>query len=152
VTTRTLLNLTEFLPFRLSVLSNTISERIAAAYRRDFGLSVPQWRVMAVIGQNPGLTATQLAETTRMDKVAVSRAIAGLIDDGRLERRATPHDGRSSTLYLTRRGEEIYDEVAPLARQFEDELLSQLSASEQKSLKRLLDLMAKAASPDQPLW
>ena len=152
MTTRTLLNLTEFLPFRLSVLSNTISERISAAYRRDFGLSVPQWRVMAVIGQNPGLTATQLAETTRMDKVAVSRAIAGLIDDGRLERRATLHDGRSSTLYLTRRGEEIYDEVAPLARQFEDELLSQLSASDQKALKRLLDLMAKAASPDQPLW
>ncbi|MEM9234154.1 MAG: MarR family winged helix-turn-helix transcriptional regulator [Pseudomonadota bacterium] len=152
MTTETLLDLSRFLPFRLSVLSNTVSERIAATYRRDFGLSTAQWRVIAVIRQAPGLTATALTEQTAMDKVAVSRAVAGLIGDKRLERRATPHDGRSSALFLTRAGELIYDQVAPLAQELEENLLRTLSEKERADLERLMIKLARAASPDRQLW
>ena len=69
---------------------------IAAAYERDFGLSIPQWRVMAVLARNPGLSAAEVAARTAMDKVAVSRAVQGLLAAGRLRarhdvRRPAPH-------------------------------------------------------------
>ena len=72
------LQLERFLPYRLSVLSNTISSAIATDYSRRFGLSIPQWRVLAVLADTPNLTAAQISTRTAMDKVAVSRAIASL--------------------------------------------------------------------------
>lgn len=67
------LDLEHFLPYRLSVLSNTVSTALAGAYARRFGLSIPQWRVIAVLARTPGLSAAAVAERTAMDKVAVSR-------------------------------------------------------------------------------
>ncbi len=82
------LDLEEFLPYRLSVLSNTISSAIAGAYASRFGLTVPEWRIIAVFGRFPGLSAREVAEKTAMDKVAVSRAVsrlraAGYVDHAR---------------------------------------------------------------------
>ena len=73
------LHLEKFLPYRLSVLSNTVSSAIAAAYFMNFGLSIPEWRVMAVLAANPGLSAAEVTARTAMDKVAVSRAVKSLI-------------------------------------------------------------------------
>ena len=73
------LRLREFLPYRLSVLSNTISRRIAEIYDREFGLTIWQWRVMAVTGDTPGISATDIGQRTAMDKVAVSRAVGRLL-------------------------------------------------------------------------
>ena len=74
------LHLDRFIPYRLSVLSNTVSMIIAGAYEREFGLSIPQWRVIAVLARYPDLSAVEVAERTAMDKVAVSRAVQGLLD------------------------------------------------------------------------
>ena len=146
------LDLAGFLPYRLSVLSNTISEKIAATYRREFGLSVPQWRVMAVVKRYPGISATAVSDKTAMDKVAVSRAVASLIDAERLERRARPEDGRSSALFLTPEGLAIYDQVAPKALDFERTLLAELSVEERETLARLLGTIARVVSPNRLLW
>jgi DNA-binding MarR family transcriptional regulator len=86
------LHLDKFLPYRLSVLSNTVSSAIAAAYFVNFGLSIPEWRVMAVLAANPGLSAAEVTARTAMDKVAVSRAVAALISAGRLHRTTVPAD------------------------------------------------------------
>lgn len=146
------LNLSEFLPYRLSVLSNTLSEKIATTYRKEFGLSLTQWRVLAIVKQYPGLTATYVSELTATDKVAVSRAVSTLISDGRVERRASPHDGRCSTLHLTLSGEKIYSVVAPIALELEKSLLVALSPDEQSKLDSLLKKLSNAASPHRPLW
>ena len=69
------LHLDRFIPYRLSVLTNTVSMIIAGAYEREFGLSIPQWRVIAVLARYPDLSAVEVAERTAMDKVAVSRAV-----------------------------------------------------------------------------
>ena len=79
--------LDQFLPYRLSVLSNRISNAIAREYSRRFDLSVTEWRVMAVLGHAPNLSASEVARRTAMDKVAVSRAVASLSASGRLLRR-----------------------------------------------------------------
>ena len=76
------LDLEHFLPYRLSVLANTVSTALAGAYALRFGLTIPQWRVIAVLARTPGLAAADVVERTAMDKVAVSRAVAGLARHG----------------------------------------------------------------------
>lgn len=130
--------LEEFLPYRLSVLSNRLSAAIAEAYSRRFGLSIPEWRVIAVLAPNPGLSAAEVAELTAMDKVAVSRAVRRLLSTGRARRETTAGDRRRSALELTPEGRNIYRRIAPALRKYEAALLDGLSAREQRQLDAIL--------------
>ncbi|HEY4559686.1 MAG TPA: MarR family winged helix-turn-helix transcriptional regulator [Lysobacter sp.] len=133
------LDLEHFLPYRLSVLSNRVSGAIARVYSERFGLGVTEWRVMAVVGRYPGLSAGEVAQRTAMDKVAVSRAVAGLVEADRIERETHGDDRRRSVLRLSATGRAVYDEIAPLALAFEQRLLDGMPADERDALFRLLD-------------
>lgn len=133
------LQLDQFLPYRLSVLSNRISQTIAHAYKARFGLGVTEWRVMAVLAHQPGMSANQVVQRTAMDKVAVSRAVAGLQVRGLLQRTVDERDARRSVLALSPTGEDIYDEVVPLALAFEAHIFGDMPADERATLFRLLD-------------
>lgn len=133
------LQLEHFLPYRLSILSNTISQAIADDYQRRYDISVTEWRVMAVLGRFEGLSAREVAERTAMDKVAVSRALARLVEAGRVDRAIHDNDKRRSVLSLTAAGWTMHDEVAPMARAREREVLAKLDAEEQAWLTRILD-------------
>ena len=146
------LRLNEFLPYRLSVLSNTVSRNIADLYDRAFGISIWQWRVMAVLGENSGITATEIGQVTAMDKVAVSRAVSGLLDSGHIARRASKEDARRAILTLTAKGKEVYDQIVPIALGAERDLVETLSPEEQAQLASLMEKLARAAEPDRPLW
>jgi DNA-binding MarR family transcriptional regulator len=135
------LELDRFLPYRLSVLSNRISQDIAALYAERFALTVTEWRVLAVLGRYPDLSASEVAERTAMDKVAVSRAVSSLLATRRLKRRFHGHDRRRSMLELTATGYRVYDEVAPLALAYEQRLLQGLRDDERAALDRLLTTM-----------
>jgi DNA-binding MarR family transcriptional regulator len=139
------LHLEKFLPYRLSVLSNTVSSAIAAAYFAHFGLSIPEWRVMAVLAANPGLSAAEVTARTAMDKVAVSRAVATLIAAGRLRRTTVPADRRRTHLALTPAGEGVYSRVVPMALEYERRLVSPLSKRDRATLDRILrELLGRA--------
>jgi len=133
------LQLERFLPYRLSVLSNTISQAIADDYQRRFDLTVTEWRVMAVLARFDGLSAREVAERTAMDKVAVSRALARLVAANRVARAVHGEDKRRSVLSLTEAGWRLHDEIAPMARAREREVLAKLDAEERAWLTRILD-------------
>jgi DNA-binding MarR family transcriptional regulator len=133
------LQLEHFLPYRLSILSNTVSQAIADDYQRRYDISVTEWRVMAVLARFEGLSAREVAERTAMDKVAVSRALARLVSAGRVSRVTHDDDKRRSVLGLTEAGWLMHDEVAPMARARERELLARLDAEERAWLTRILD-------------
>jgi DNA-binding MarR family transcriptional regulator len=133
------LDLDHFLPYRLSILSNRASDAIARHYSDRFGLSVPEWRIMAVLGQTPGLSARDVAVRTAMDKVQVSRAVASLVEARRVKREEDETDGRITRLSLTSRGQAIYDEVVPLALHLEEVFLAALTSEERKMLSKLMD-------------
>lgn len=139
------IDLDRFLPYRLSVLSNVVSSTIAAAYQRRFGLSIPEWRVLAVLARHPGVSAAEVARLTRMDAVAVSRAVARLLAAGRLRRTIARDDRRRSVLAVTATGTAVYREVAPLALGYERELLATLGAAERAALDRALDALTTRA-------
>jgi len=140
---KTRLDLDSFVPYRLSVLTNRVSGAIARHYSQRFDLSVPEWRVIAVLGQAPGLSARDVAKRTAMDKVQVSRAVQSLLAAKRLIRTAHLQDGRIAHLSLSAKGQAIYDEVVPLALSLERQFLSVLSPGEQKSLDTLLTKLSR---------
>jgi len=135
------LHLEKFLPYRLSVLSNTVSSAIAAAYFMNFGLSIPEWRVMAVLAANPGLSAAEVTARTAMDKVAVSRAVATLQAAGRLHRTTAPADRRRTHLALTPAGARVYAQVVPMALEYERKLVASLNRRDRATLDRLVRVL-----------
>jgi len=139
------IDLDRFLPYRLSVLSNLVSGAIAEAYQRRFGLSIPEWRVLAVLARYPGLSAAEVAERTRMDAVAVSRAVARLLAAGRLRRATSRDDRRRSVLTVSAAGAAVYREVAPIALGYERELLAALGPEERAAIDRSLEALTDRA-------
>ena len=137
--------LENFLPYRLSILSNTVSTTIAQVYEKRFGLSIPEWRVIAILGRYPGLSAVEVAERTLMDKVAVSRAVTKLLKNGRLDREFADADRRRSILNLSEDGQRVHDEIAPLALQFERELLDGVSDEDREKLDNIMEQLLKRA-------
>lgn len=133
------LELEHFLPYRLSILSNTVSQSIANEYQDRFGLSMTEWRVMTILARFPEISASEVVQRTAMDKVAVSRAVARLVEAGRVSRGVHDGDKRRSVLQLSEAGWAIHDEVAPLARAHERELLARLDQDERQWLERILD-------------
>ena len=143
--------LENFLPYRLSILSNTISSAIAIVYDKRFGLTIPEWRVIAVLGRFPGLSAVEVADRTMMDKVAVSRAVTKLLKNGRLDREFADADRRRSILNLSEEGKRVHDDIAPLALKFEADLLDGLSEEEINALNSTIErLMARARLVGSP--
>lgn len=140
------LNLDTFLPYRLSVLSNRVSDAIARQYSARFDLSIPEWRIIAVLGQTPNLSARDVAKRTAMDKVQVSRAVTTLVAARRLTRSEDSNDARIARLALTTKGRAIYEEVAPLALRLESLLLSSLSAQERNTLQNLMHKLDRQVS------
>lgn len=140
-----LLVLEDFLPYRLSILSNRVSRAIAARYADTFGLTIPEWRIIAVLGRRPGLTAKEVAEATEMDKVAVSRAVAKLVESKRVAARADRDDARKQLLALTAQGENVHARIAPIALASEQRLLAALDTRERQHLDALLDRLLDAA-------
>ena len=131
--------LKEFVPYLLSITSNAVSGRIALEYRQRFGLSVPEWRVMAVLGDSGPLTQRDLTRQTVMDKVAVTRACKGLEERGLASRQPNAQDGRSHLLELTESGTRMHDEIMPLALEMERRLFARFTPEEVAHFRHLLD-------------
>lgn len=132
------LDLSTFLPYRLSVLANRVSAQLARAYAEKFSLTIPEWRVMAVLGQFDGVTADFVCQRTEMDRVTVSRAVSSLRARRYVTRRVQRLDRRCSKLGLAAAGKAVYAQVVPLARRYEAALLAGLDAQVRAQLESVL--------------
>mgnify|MGYP001816567880 CR=1 FL=1 len=132
--------LQNFLPYRLSLLTNTVSQGMAGSYTQKHDINITEWRILAVLGRYPGLTASQVVEKTAMDKVAISRGVKSLMSRKLLKRQTDPNDRRRRRLYLTnRKGQKVMEQVIPQARQYEQRLLEALDPEETEALLLILD-------------
>lgn len=128
-----------FFPYRLSVLSNLISQGIADTYARSHDLRISDWRVLAILGRFPGSSAQTICQRGAMDKVTVSRATKRLLKRGMIHRRVSDHDRRYSELTLSDSGKTVYDDIAPSAIAYEKRLLETLTESELRGLNEIMD-------------
>jgi DNA-binding MarR family transcriptional regulator len=140
------LRLAAFVPYRLSIATNTVSDVIAGAYRALFGLNIPEWRLIAVLAEKGSATQFDLGGATRMDKVTVSRGAIALVARGLVRRSPNPRDKRSHLLSLTAQGRALYDQVAPKALALEDEVLADFSAEEVVTLIAMLQRLEASAA------
>jgi DNA-binding MarR family transcriptional regulator len=138
-------SLSSFLPYQLSTASNAVSGRIALEYRTRFGLSVPEWRVMAVLGDSGPLTQRDLTRRTLMDKVAVNRACRVLEERELAVREPNEHDGRSHMLALTEVGQAMHSQIMPLATEMERRIFEGFSDAEVTTFRMILEKVRHAA-------
>lgn len=134
-----MLKLETFLPYRINVLAKRISKELARRYQDQFGITIPEWRVIAILGTEQPLSSNDIVERSQMDKAKVSRAVAGLVDRGYLAREVHPQDQRLLRLSFTDTGLALYQRVAPLALDWERQLLDCLEPAERLLLTGLLD-------------
>jgi len=139
-------DLEHFLPYRLSLLTNTVSGGIARSYRDRHDISITEWRILAVLGRYPGLTASEVVARTAMDKVAIHRAVKTLMEKGLLQRKVDKDDRRRQKLSLTPgTGQAMLQEIIPQARAYERRLLDALAPEDFDTLTGLLaKLQARA--------
>lgn len=139
------LKLDDYLPYRLSVAANAVSQLIARAYEDRFRLKVPQWRLIAVLADEGALTQQALCGRTLMDKVTVQRAAQELLRRRLIKRLPNTSDGRSHRLILTATGERLYHEIVPLALKYEAQLFDGIDRREIVRLEQQLRLLQQTA-------
>ena len=105
-------------------------------------MTIPEWRVMAVLGQQPGLSADEVCSETAMEKVPVSRAVSKLLNKGLLNRNFSGRDRRRSIISLSEAGYGLYAQIVPLALSYEAELKAALTEQEQAQLEILLNKLS----------
>lgn len=137
--------LERFVPYRLSVLTNILSRAIGRIYGQRFGLTIPEWRVMAVLGRFAPLSANEVCERTQMDKVRVSRAVARLRNAKLVEHAVDGADRRRSALRLSAAGRKIHAAIVPLAKAKEAEFLAGLPEADRQALDRLITRLTDRA-------
>lgn len=130
--------LVEFLPYQLAITSGAVSGRISTEYRKRFGLTIPEWRAMAVIHDYGPLTQRDVTHLAATDKVAVNRACKVLEDRGLITRRPNTQDGRSHLLEITAEGRSTHDTIMPRALEMETQLLASFTPEEIAQFRNLL--------------
>jgi DNA-binding MarR family transcriptional regulator len=138
-------DLSRFLPYRLAELADEVSQTIASVYVDQFDLSRHEWRILAWLGNHPSMAAKDVGRNAGLDKMQLSRALAGLEDKKLVAAERDAEDRRGNVLRLTRQGRAVYDKITPLALARENYLLSALTAAEAKALDTIMAKLLKQA-------
>ena len=133
-----MLELDRFLPYLVNTLGNRLSQELGEIYASRFGISIPEWRVIAQLSQHRDVSIREVFSRVAMDKAKVSRAAARLELTGLVEKRVNPADKRLISLKLTEAGRALFEQIAPLALAYETEVLASLSPEEQETFRQLL--------------
>ncbi len=143
--------LEDFLPYQLSVAANRVSRLFARRYSDTYGLTIPEWRVLATVARFGTVSPTAVGEWTAMDKVKVSRATAALVARALIRQSLDPNDGRGRLLRMTRKGATVHQGVVVLARGLEASLAEGLGRAQWGALsKGLMRLNAHVQSIEGP--
>ena len=133
------LKLEHYLPYRFNQLADQVSSTLTAIYSSEFGVSLSEWRVLALLGQQQQMISSDISQRTKMDKAKVSRAVHKLNQEGFLQRERDKQDHRVNHLSLTPKGVALYNSIIPKALEWEGGLVSTLSEEERVLLHRLLN-------------
>lgn len=134
-------DLNNYIPCQLATVSHAIMRSVASVLEDRFGISTPEWKVLAIIAEKPGLSAVTVAQLAEMDTVAVSRAVTKLLDRGLIDRELDSEDRRRSVLNLSVEGADLYEQVIPIAGELEAKLLSDFSDEEKRILEKAIRVL-----------
>lgn len=139
------LRLEQFLPYRLNVVANLVSQALSRIYAERYQIGVPEWRVLVTLGQFGEMTGKAIGAHSHMHKTKVSRAVAHLEHRGLVARRANSADMREAILSLTPPGRAIYEEIAPIALAFAERFTDGIDPADRAAFDRVLARLAERA-------
>lgn len=133
-----MLDLERFLPYLVNTLGNRLSQELGEVYASRFGISIPEWRLIAHLSQHDNVSVREIFARVAMDKAKVSRAAARLELIGLVEKNTNPTDRRLIELHLTAAGRSLFEQIEPLALAYEAEVLAVLTPAEAETFRSLL--------------
>lgn len=137
------LHLERFLPYRLNVVGTLGGRALGRIYGEHFGIGIPEWRVVAQLGEFGKLTSRDIGELAQMHKTKVSRAVSELEKRGLVSRSENRQDRRESFVTLTPAGKRIYGQIVPLALGFEARWIEGIAPEELKVFERVLSTLTE---------
>jgi DNA-binding MarR family transcriptional regulator len=135
----------DLLSYRLHVVANLLSRGAEMRYRREHGVSLWEWRTVALLGASSPLSLNDLARAAGVDKAQMSRVVSGLAARGIVSRGADSRDARAVSLALTARGRKLYRGLIRTALERDHAFRGQLSAQERRVLEGALAKLARRA-------
>lgn len=142
------LALQEFIPYKLAVVANRVSQSIGSLFEQQYGLQIPEWRLLMTLHSYGPLAPNEVVEHTSMDKGRVSRAQRRLVELDLVAASNDPRDGRRLVLFLTRTGVKMCRAIIPHARETEEWFLSVLTPTERRALDKILSrLLIRSKEP-----
>ena len=142
-------DLSAFLPYQLATAAARVSRGFAERYRADFGLSIPEWRVLAHLAQSEAVSVREIQARVDMDKSKVSRAAARLESAGLIVKRANAADRRLLDMTLTDAGRALMARIVPVADAYQAEVLAALGP-DAGTFRRALERLREGDSSDNP--
>ncbi|HEV7337630.1 MULTISPECIES: MarR family winged helix-turn-helix transcriptional regulator [Bosea] len=137
------LHLEQFVPYRINVAAVFASRALARIYGEQFGIGIPEWRVIAQLGEFGKMTSRDIGELSQMHKTKVSRAVSGLDQRGLVARSENRADRRESFVSLTAAGARIYAQIVPLALAFEQRWTEGIAPDELRTFERVLAVLTE---------
>ncbi len=132
-------NLSEFLPYKLSVLSSRITKMLSKVYGEEYGLSTPEWRVLVHVARREKMSVREIHDSVYLEKPSVSRAVAKLEKAGLLAKTTCDKDHRLVEIEVTDAGLDLFHGIVPEALAFEAALVSAFSDAERHQLHNLME-------------
>jgi DNA-binding MarR family transcriptional regulator len=132
------LDLERYVPAFITFIANKLSRSASAFYQKHFGVNVTEWRIMALLAIEPGITASRICYVIGFDKGPVSRTLTVMQGRGLIAIATDRRDGRSHSISLTPKGQQIHDAVIVEALERERRLLACLRKDEREVLIDLL--------------
>lgn len=141
---RPILKLSRFLPYQLNHLAETVSRSFSKIYAEKYGIGIPEWRVIATLGEHEVMTARDISTATSMHKTKVSRAVAALESRNFIVRDKNPDDMREQALRLAPAGIALYEDIIPKALAYSEDLQSALTSEQKQLLGDVFDQLHRA--------
>lgn len=139
-------HLSQFLPYQLAAAAERVSRDFADIYRRRFGISIPEWRVLAHLAEEGAVSVRDIEGRAAMEKSKVSRAASRLEAAGYIAKQVNPHDRRLVSLTLTAEGRALMQRIVPHALDYQSQLVAALGA-EGPALMRALQTIVDRSRP-----
>lgn len=137
------IDIRNYAPFLINVVSNAWQRKTSAIYRERFGLGISEWRVISMLNIEPGITANRICEVINMDKAAASRALGNLNRGGYLEFEESATDARKRFWRLSEKGLRTHDAIIAIALDCEAEMLDGVAPEDLEVFLRVMRRMQR---------
>lgn len=136
------MQLNDMLAYKVAMLSSDLSDSLATVYK-SYGLTMPEWRVLATLGNATSLTSKYIAVATRLDKVKTSRALQQLASKQLIVRETNENDKRAINISLSAEGVRTYNALTPLVTNWQTDRLENITDDEYHIFLKVINSLSQ---------